>query len=48
MTSDMKAGSTASSRNGLRKCANTAATFDVSDMCEVMTKTPSPVKRIPI
>jgi hypothetical protein len=48
MTSDIKAGNRADKQNGLRKCANTAAAFDVPNMCEAMIKTPSPVKQIPI
>lgn len=47
-TSDIKASSSANNQNGLRKCANTTAAFDVSNMCEVITKAPSLVKRIPI
>ena len=44
MTSDIKAGRRASSRDTLR--ANTVAAFDLSHMSEAITKTPSPVKRI--
>ena len=44
--SDTKAGKTASNQN--RLCENTAAVFDVLDICEAITKTPSPIKRIPI
>ena len=44
MKSDINAGSRANNQNGLRKCANATAVLDVSDMCEVITKTGSPVK----
>jgi len=38
--SDTKAGKRASDQN--RLCENIAAVFDVPDMCEAITKTPSP------
>jgi hypothetical protein len=48
MTSDMRAGRKANNQRGLGKRVGTTAAFDVFDMCEVITKTPSPVKRITI
>jgi hypothetical protein len=45
MASDIKAGNRADNQNGLRD--NPGAAFDLSDMCEATTKTPSLVKRLP-